>query len=79
MTAKKKPASRREPPKTPEVRIENCNISANAAVANEHTRDSVVALAAAITANANAVIAAANALKGGDARIDTGIRVEYPF
>lgn len=53
--------------------VSHCTVTNNSA-ANEHTRASVVALSEAIKANAEAVIATANALKGGPA-MGTGIKI----
>ena len=56
--------------------IQNCTFTNTTAPANEHTRDAVVALAKALEANAVALGEAARALKGGDARMDSAIRID---
>jgi hypothetical protein len=55
--------------------ISNCVFTNTTAPANEHTRDAVVALAKALEANAVALGEVARALKGGDARMDSAIRI----
>lgn len=60
--------------KKPTYTIQNCSI-VNSSAANEHTRASVIALADAVTANANAIAAIANALKGSPATIERGISI----
>jgi hypothetical protein len=59
----------------PGMQITNCTFNNTTTPANEHTRDAIVALAKALEANAVAIGEAARALKGGDARMDSGIRV----
>lgn len=53
--------------------IKNCQITNTNAPANEHTRAVVVALAAALEANANAIAETARALKGGAVTMGNGI------
>lgn len=63
MSTKKKPAKA----SAPDVTITNCTVTSNnSTAANEHTRAAVEALARASERHAEAVIAIANALKGGD-------------
>lgn len=59
-------------PEKPGTRLDGCQIEVNSA-ANEHTREAVVALAAAAAANAKAIEAIAAAL-GGPTQV-TGIRI----
>ena len=54
--------------------IENCNFT-NTSAANEHTRAAVEALAMAVTENARAIQAIANALKGSSATMETAIKI----
>lgn len=73
MTTKKtKPAQTAAP--APSYSIEGCSI-VNTSAANEHTRAAVEALAAAAKANAEAISAIANGLKGSPATMETGIRL----
>jgi hypothetical protein len=65
MAAKKQPST---------YTIQNCNIT-NTSAANEHTRVAVEALSKAAQANAEAILAIANALKGSPATIETGIKL----
>lgn len=51
------------------------NITNSAPEANEHTRSAVEALSKAAEANANAIAAIANALKGGNATIERAINI----
>ena len=55
----------------PTWHIEGCSVT-NTSTANEHTRAAVEALAAAAKANADAIAAIANALKGSPATIERG-------
>lgn len=55
--------------------IENVHIQ-NGSIANEFTRDGVVALAKAIEKNAEAAIEVARALKGAPANMECGIRLD---
>jgi hypothetical protein len=71
MTAKKTKAA---PAPAPSTTIQNCSI-VNTSAANEHTRAAVEALAAAAKANAEAISAIANGLKGSPATMETGIRI----
>lgn len=73
MTAAKKPPS---PVTNIGANIEHCTIQ-NGSVANEFTRDAVVALAGAVKANADAIIAAANALRGAPATMTHGIHLSH--
>jgi hypothetical protein len=59
----------------PQYTVSNCSIVNTTAPANKHTRAAVEALAAAAQANAMAISAIANALKGGDATMRTGIEL----
>lgn len=68
MTIKKKPQAAPVAGAT----IQNCHI-VNTSAANEHTRAAVEALAAAAKANAEAITAIANGLKGSPATMDYGI------
>jgi hypothetical protein len=52
--------------------IQNCSI-VNTSAANEHTRAAVEALAHAAKANADAIAAIADGLKGSPATMDHGI------
>jgi len=70
MTAKKQTAT----PAAPSYSVSNCTITNNSS-ANEHTRAAVEALANAVAENARAVTAIAQALQGGGARMDAGIRL----
>ena len=54
--------------------IQNCSI-VNTSAANEHTRAAVEALAAAAKANAEAITAIANGLKGSPATMEYGINI----
>ena len=54
--------------------IQNCNI-VNTSAANEHTRAAVEALAGAAKANAEAIEAIANGLKGSPATMDRAINI----
>mgnify|MGYP000891961986 CR=1 FL=1 len=66
MSTKKKPA-KSSTPDIPAIAITNCNITSNnSTAANEHTRAAIEALARASERHAEALIAIANALKGGD-------------
>lgn len=58
----------------PQYTVSNCTIT-NISSANEHTRAAVESLAAAAAENARAIAAIAEALKGGNAHMETGIRV----
>ena len=69
MSTKAKPAA--APARAP-VTIENCIVT-NTSSANEHTRAAVEALAAAAKANAEAITAIANGLKGAPATMEYGI------
>jgi hypothetical protein len=72
MTAKKQPATPAAPA-APSYSVSNCTVTNNSS-ANEHTRAAVEALANAVAENARAVTAIAQALQGGGARMDAGIR-----
>ena len=61
-------------PAAPSYSASNCTITNNSS-ANEHTRAAVEALANAVAENARAITAIAQALEGGGARMDTGIRI----
>jgi seryl-tRNA(Sec) selenium transferase len=54
--------------------VSDCTITNNSS-ANEHTRAAVEALANAVAENARAITAIAQALEGGGARMDAGIRL----
>ena len=54
--------------------IQNCSF-VNTSAANEHTRAAVEALAAAAKANAEAITAIANSLKGSPATMDRAINI----
>jgi hypothetical protein len=54
--------------------IESCSVSNIVPATNEHTRAAVVAMAKAVEANANALAKMAEALRGGNAIMDCGIR-----
>lgn len=54
--------------------IENVTVT-NISAANEHTRAAVEALAAAATANANAIAEIARALKGSPATMGPGVQL----
>ena len=69
MTAKKKATT-----SAPSTTIQNCSI-VNTSAANEHTRAAVEALAAAAKANAEAISAIANGLKGSPASLGYGIMI----
>jgi hypothetical protein len=69
--ATKKPTP---PAPAPSTTIQNCSI-VNTSAANEHTRAAVEALAAAAKANAEAISAIANGLKGSPATMETGIKI----
>lgn len=56
--------------------LNNVSIVNNTTPANEFTRDAVVALAEALSRNADAIKEAALALKGGNAEMETGIKIE---
>ena len=58
----------------PTYHIENCNVKNTTAPTNGHTRDSVVALAKALEANANAIAEVARALKGGNAILENAFK-----
>lgn len=58
----------------PSTTIQNCSI-VNTSAANEHTRAAVEALAAAAKANAEAITAIANGLKGSPATMEHGIHI----
>jgi seryl-tRNA(Sec) selenium transferase len=60
-------------PAAPSYSVSNCTVTNNSS-ANEHTRAAVEALANAVAENARAVTAIAQALQGGGARMDAGIR-----
>jgi seryl-tRNA(Sec) selenium transferase len=70
MAAKKQPAA----PAAPTYTVTDCTITNNSS-ANEHTRAAVEALANAVAENARAITAIAQALQGGGARMDCGIRL----
>jgi hypothetical protein len=70
MATKKQPQAAPAPSTT----IQHCSI-VNTSAANEHTRAAVEALAAAAKANAEAIMAIANGLKGSPATMETGIRI----
>ncbi len=76
MVAKKKPtaAPASAPAPQPMTTIQNCSI-VNTSAANEHTRAAVEALAAAAKANAEAISAIANGLKGSPATMERGINI----
>lgn len=59
----------------PRYTVTNCNFTAQTAPANEHTRDAVIAIAKAAEANAVAIGKLADALKGGNATMETGLRI----
>lgn len=59
----------------PEYTVSHCAVTNTTAPANEHTRAAVEALANAARANADAIAACAAALKGGNAILETGIRL----
>jgi seryl-tRNA(Sec) selenium transferase len=61
-------------PAAPSYSVSNCTVTNNSS-ANEHTRAAVEALANAVAENARAVTAIAQALQGGGARMDAGIRL----
>ena len=73
MTAKKQPAAPAAPV-APSYSVSKCTITNNSS-ANEHTRAAVEALANAAAENARAITAIAQALEGGGARMDAGIRL----
>ncbi len=70
MATEKKPQAAPAPSTT----IQNCSIL-NTSAANEHTRAAVEALAAAAKANAEAITAIANGLKGSPATMEYGISI----
>jgi hypothetical protein len=70
MTTKKKP----QPAPAPSTHIQNCSI-VNTSEANEHTRAAVEALANAARANAEAIRAIADSLKGSPATMECGIKI----
>lgn len=61
-------------PAAPNYSVSNCTITNNSS-ANEHTRAAVESLANAVAENARAITAIAQALQGGGARMDAGIRL----
>jgi hypothetical protein len=67
----KKQAQAAQPNKTT---IQNVSI-VNTSAANEHTRAAVEALSAAAKANAEAITAIANGLKGSPATMDRAINI----
>lgn len=80
MTKKKQTRQQQQKPATEEIKaqpsalIEGCSFTAISA-ANEHTRAAVEALAMAATANAEAIKAIAEAMKGGPATIERAINI----
>lgn len=54
--------------------VQNCTIT-NTSAANEHTRAAVEALAHAVSENARALIAIADALKGSPAHMEHGMHI----
>lgn len=75
MIAKKKQIkSAPAPVSAPMTTISNCSII-NTSAANEHTRAAIEALAAAAKANAEAITAIANGLKGSPATMGDGIKI----
>lgn len=72
MAAKKKAPQAAAP--APSTTIQNCSI-VNTSAANEHTRAAIEALAAAAKANAEAITAIANGLKGSPATMEYGIHI----
>jgi len=72
---KKKVKPEQPSPAVPTYSVSHCSFVAEAAPANEHTRDAAVALARAAEANANAIGRIADALKGGNATMETGLRI----
>jgi hypothetical protein len=75
MSTRKKPVP--APVAAPSTWIQNCTIT-NTSAANEHTRAAIEALAAAAKANAEAISAIANGLKGSPATMDYGIFLGSP-
>ena len=65
------PRAKAPPPQPAPITVSNCSITNNSA-ANEHTRAAVEALAAAAKANAEAITAIANSLKGSPAAMEYG-------
>jgi len=57
------------------VTVTGCHLTNQAPAANEHTRAAVEALANAAAENAQAISAIAKALQGGNAVVDTMIRI----
>ena len=72
MTTKKKPQP--VPAPLPTTHIQDCSI-VNTSAANKHTRAAVEALSAAAKANAEAISAIANSLKGSPATLEYGIKI----
>lgn len=70
MAIKKQPVA----PAAPTFTVSNCTIT-NSSSANEHTRFAIEALANAAAENARAIAAIAQALDGGGAKMDAGIRL----
>lgn len=66
--------TKKQPARVAHVTVRNCTIT-NSSAANEHTRAAVEALSAAAKANAEAINAIANALKGSPATIEHGIHL----
>jgi seryl-tRNA(Sec) selenium transferase len=58
----------------PIYNVSDCTVTNNSS-ANEHTRAAVEALANAVTENARAITAIAQALEGGGAQMSAGIRL----
>jgi hypothetical protein len=69
-----KPTSTTAPASEPGTVIQHCSF-VNTSAANEHTRYAVEALAAAAKANADAITAIANCLKGSPATMGVGTRI----
>lgn len=61
---------------TTETVIQNCTFTNSVPAVNKHTRAAVEALAKAAEANAEAIKAIADALRGGNAHVGTFIKIQ---
>ncbi len=72
---RKKMPQARAPQPQPGTVVQNCSFQAIAAPANEHTSASIVALAKAAEANANAIGKVAELFKASGATLGTGVYI----